>query len=359
MIYQKFIEPLLFKLTIARAHRMALQLLRLAGAMPFGRRILTRRYRLDNQALKRDVFGVRFLNPIGLAAGFDCNGEVINQIEALGFGFVEIGTITPEAQDGNPWPRIFRLPKDKAIINRIGHANQGWENIIRNLKNRSKNMVVGINIGAGATTNPSDVAQDYLTCFRTLYQYADYFSINITSDYAISDIKTHTEENITKILTPLFEFRRGQSDYRPIMLKISPDVNNEVLDMIIKILVDTPLDGIVAVAGSRNRKSLSTSQASLTQIGAGRVSGEPLRERALEVVRYIHTQTKGAYPIIGVGGISCASDVKAMLQAGASLVQMYTGFIYEGPSITKDICISLIEGNSNCVSEENNHNGEL
>ncbi len=343
MIYQKFVEPLLFKLPIARAHTTALTLLRLACAMPFGRKIMTKVYRLDDRSLQRDVFGVRFSNPIGLAAGFDCNGEVVSQMHALGFGFVEIGTVTPQAQDGNPWPRIFRLPKDKAIINRVGNANKGWQGIIQNLKAKPAEMVVGINIGANPTTSPSDNAQEYLTCFRTLYEYADYFTVNLIADHATADTATHSEENLTKILTPLFDFRRGQSDYRPIMLKISPDVSNDALDVVIKVLTTTQLDGIVAVAGSRNRKGLSTSQSSLLQIGMGRVSGEPLRERAVEVVRYIHTQTKGAYPIIGVGGISCTSDAKAMLDAGASLVQIYSGLIYEGPSIAKDICISLAE----------------
>ncbi len=343
MLYQKFIKPLLFKLTIDKAHALSLIMLRLVSALPYGLHILRKKYTFENQALERDVFGIRFKNPIGLAAGFDCNGDVINEIGALGFGFVEIGTVTPLAQEGNPKPRIFRLTRDKAIINRIGHANRGWEYTIENLRRRNTDIVVGVNIGVGASTNPKQAPLDYLKSFRTLYQYSDYFTVNITSDYSTPDSRSHTAENITNILSPLFDFRRGQSEYRPIMLKISPDVDNDVLDVIVKILIETPLDGIVAVAGSRIHKSLKTSPAALIEIGNGRLSGIPLKQRALEVVRYIHQRTEGVYPIIGVGGVYCAEDAQQMLEAGASLVQLYTGFIYEGPSIAKDICQAMVE----------------
>ncbi len=343
MIYQKVIKPLLFNLTIDRAHALSILLLRMASAMPYGRHLLRKNFRYDNPSLEREVFGMHFKNPIGLAAGFDCNGDIINEVGSLGFGFVEIGTVTPLAQEGNPKPRIFRLTRDKAIINRIGHANRGWEYTIENLRRRNNDVVVGVNIGVGALTNPKHTPQDYLKSFRTLYQYSDYFTVNITPDYSTPDSRSHTAENITNIITPLFDFRRGQSEYRPVMLKISPDVDNATLDVIIKILIDTPLDGIVAVAGSRIHKSLETSAASLAKIGTGRLSGKPIKERALEVVRYIHSKTEGAYPIIGVGGITTGEDAQQMLDAGASLVQLYTGFIYEGPSIVKDICQSMAE----------------
>ncbi len=299
-------------------------------------------YRVDDASLEKSVFGIKFRNPIGLAAGFDCNGEVINEIESIGFGFVEIGTITPEAQEGNPHPRVFRLTRDNAIINRIGGANKGWRYAIENLRQKHSEIVVGVNIGVGANTNPKQAPQEFLKCFRTLYQYADYFTVNLTSDNSALDTKSYSGESLTATLAPLFEFRRGQSEYRPILVKISPEVEDQVIDMVIGVLVATPLDGIVAVGGTRNRENLKTSHNALSQIGTGCLSGEPLRERAIEVVKYIHDKTDGAYPIIGVGGVSTVSDAKRMLEAGASLVQLYSGFIFEGPSIAKKLCQGLI-----------------
>ncbi len=341
-MYQKIIKPLLFRLSIDQAHSLAIWLLHLAARVPYGRKVLKAAYNLSHPSLEREVFGTKFRNPVGLAAGFDCNGDVINEISALGFGFVEVGTITPEEQEGNPKPRIYRLSRDRAIVNRIGNANLGWRYAIENLRKRHANIVVGCNIGVGSNTNPKYAGQDFLKSFRTLYQYADYFTVNLTSDNAALDTKSYTRERLKEALSPLFEFRRGQSEYRPIMVKISPDITDEVLDVVIDVLVETPLDGIVAVAGTRARDGLKTSAASLSKIGVGRLSGAPLRERALEVVRYIHQKTDGAYPIIGVGGLESSEDVEAMLEAGASLVQLYSGFIYQGPSMAKRICQSLI-----------------
>ncbi len=342
-MYQRLIKPLLFRLNIEQAHATVLWVLHLVGQLPYGRKMLKANYSYEDPSLEREVFGVKFKNPIGLAAGFDCNGDIIGEVGALGFGFVEIGTITPEAQEGNPKPRIFRLSKDRAIINRIGHANRGWQYAIENLRRRRGDIVVGCNIGVGANTNPKSAAQDYLKSFRTLYQYSDYFTVNITPDYSTPDSRSHTVANIKSIVEPLFDFRRGQSEYRPIMLKISPDISDEMLDDIVDTLIATPLDGIVAVAGSRLRyDELKTSHVAISKIGTGRLSGAPLAERAIEVVSHIHNCTEGRYPIIGVGGVLSPDDAKRMLEAGASLVQLYTGFIYEGPSIVKRICQSLV-----------------
>ncbi len=341
-MYQKIIKPLLFNLSIDNAHSVALWLLRIAGRLPYGHRMLRASYRVEHPSLERDVFGIKFRNPVGLAAGFDCNGDVIDEVAAVGFGFVEVGTITPEAQEGNPRPRIFRLGRDNAIINRIGQANRGWRYAIENLRKKHSDVVVGVNIGVEQHTNPKHVAQEFLKCFRTLYQYADYFTVNLTSDNAALDTKSYNGESLAAALAPLFEFRRGQSEYRPILVKISPDVTDEVIDMVIGVLIATPLDGVVAVGGTRLREGLKSSQNSILNIGAGRLSGEPLRERAIEVVRYIHDQTKGAYPIIGVGGITTSEDAKRMLEAGASLVQLYSSFIYEGPAAAKNICQGLV-----------------
>lgn len=341
-MYQRLIKPILFNLNIEQAHSIVVWLLKFVGLIPSGRRMLKWQYSLEHPSLERDVMGISFKNPVGLAAGFDVNGDIINECGALGFGFVEIGTITPRAQVGNLKPRVYRLPKDRAIINRVGHCNKGWEYAINNLRESHPGVVVGCNIGRCNDTNPKQVALDYLKSFRTLYQYVDYFTINITSDIAAQEIKNHSVENISSILAPLIDFRRGQSEYRPILLKISPDLRYDAIDEIIAILIRTQLDGIVAVAGTHTREELKTSEESIEQIGNGRLSGEPLTQKAIDIVSYIHRKTEGAYTIIGVGGLMSPRDVKRMLEAGASLVQLYSGFIYEGPSLVREVCESLI-----------------
>lgn len=342
MLYQRIIKPILYSITIEQAHRAVLFMLRIAGLIPGGRWMLGQCYAVKHPSLEREVFGVRFPNPIGLAAGFDHNGEVFRELSALGFGFIEVGTITPRPQAGNPRPRVFRLPKDQAIINRIGLANRGLEVAIRHLRHTHEGIIVGCNIGKNTATPPENAATDYLKIFRNLYQYADYFAVNISCDNACHEGTTHSREYILHILEPLFDFRRGQNQYRPILLKISPDMSNEVVDQITDLMLSTPLDGIVATNGTHNREHLKTSHLSLDKIGSGRLSGAPLTQRAVEIVRRIHTRSGGGYPIIGAGGLMNADDVRAMLDAGADLVQIYTGYIYNGPSMVKNICRTLI-----------------
>ena len=342
-MYRKLIKPLLFSLTIERAHRVALLLLRGIGLIPGGLWLLRKCYAVKHPALEREVFGIRFPNPVGLAAGFDRNGEALRPLSALGFGFVEIGTVTPRPQAGNPRPRVFRLPKDRAIVNRIGIANRGLDATVRHLRRGHEGILVGCNIGKNTDTPPENAPADYLRLFRNLYQYADYFTVNISCDNACHDEKTYTRGHLLSILDPLFDFRRGQSEYRPVMLKISPDLSDEEIDRVTDVLMSTPLDGIVASNGSHgSRQGLRTSRTSLDKIGSGRLSGAPLTQRAVEVVRRIHTRSGGNFPIIGVGGIMSPADAKAMLDAGADLLQLYTGYIYEGPGLVGEICRSLI-----------------
>lgn len=341
-MYRRIIKPILFSLTIERAHRAALLLLRIVGLIPGGRWLLGKCYAVKHPALEREVFGIRFANPIGLAAGFDRNGEAFRELAALGFGFIEVGTVTPRPQAGNPRPRIFRLPKDQAIINRIGLSNRGLEKTIQHLRHPHEGIIVGCNLGRNTATPPENAASDYLKLFRNLYQYADYFTVNISCDNSCHEGATHTRTHILRILDPLFDFRRGQNQYRPIMLKISPDMSDEVIDEISKILLETPLDGIVATNGTHAREGLRTSRASLSKIGNGRLSGAPLTQRAIEVVRRIHTRSGGNFPIIGVGGVMTPEDAKAMLDAGADLIQLYTGYVYHGPRLIRDICRALI-----------------
>lgn len=342
MFYRRILKPLLFALRIERAHRTVLLLLRLVGRLPGGRWLLRKCYAADHPALEREVFGRRFRNPVGLAAGFDTCGEAFRELSALGFGFVEIGTVTPRPQQGNPRPRVFRLPRDRAIVHRIGLSNRGLEKAVSFLRRPHDGVLVGCNIGKNATTAADDAPADYLKSFRNLYEYADYFTVNISCDNACNEGSSHTREQVLRILEPLFDFRRGQNQYRPVMLKISPDMSDAAIDTITDILIETPLDGIVAVNGTHGREGLRTSRTALDKIGSGRLSGAPLARRAAEVVRRVHERSGGTYPIIGVGGIMSADDARAMLDAGADLIQLYTGFVYEGPALVRDICRALI-----------------
>lgn len=341
-MYRRIIKPILFSLTIERAHHVALLLLRIIGLIPGGRWFLRKCYTVRHPALEREVFGVKFANPVGLAAGFDHNGEAYRELAALGFGFIEIGTVTPRPQAGNPRPRVFRLPKDRAIINRIGLSNRGLDKTICHLRRPHEGLIVGCNIGKNTVTPPENAAADYLRLFRNLYQYADYFTVNISCDNSCREGTTYTRTHILQILDPLFDFRRGQNQYRPIMLKVSPDMSDEVIDEISDILLETPLDGIVATNGTHRREGLHTSHMALDKIGSGRLSGAPLTRRAAEIVRRIRTRSGGTYPIIGAGGLMSPDDVRAMLDAGADLVQIYTGYVYEGPGFAGDICRALI-----------------
>ncbi|MEG2613567.1 MAG: quinone-dependent dihydroorotate dehydrogenase [Alistipes sp.] len=354
-MFRRIIKPILFSLSIERAHLTVLHLLRVVGLLPAGRWLLEKCCAVRHPALEREVFGIRFRNPIGLAAGFDRNAEAYRELAAMGFGFVEVGTVTPRAQQGNPRPRIFRLPKDNAIINRIGLSNHGLEHMIRHLRRPHEGVIVGCNIGKNTTTTVENAPADYLKLFRNLYQYADYFAVNISCDNARCETATHTPEYILRILNPLFDFRRGQNQYRPILLKISPDMSNEVIDQITDLMLETPLDGIVATNGTHRREELQTNRETIDRIGHGRLSGAPLNQRAVEVVRRIHQRSGGAYPIIGVGGLMSADDVRAMLAAGADLVQLYTGYIYEGTHLLSDVCHALIDDatKKNAAEKEN------
>lgn len=358
-MYRKLIKPILFAMNIERAHSTVLFLLRMIGKIPGGRALLRAIYRTEHPSLEREVFGLRFPNPIGLAAGFDRNGEAFRELSALGFGFVEIGTVTPQPQAGNPRPRIFRLPADRAIINRSGLNNKGLYKAIAQLRHRHDRLIIGGNIGKNTLTQPSQVAADYLKMFRNLYQYVDYFSINACCDNCADGSVSHNKAHLMNILQPLFDFRRGQNQYRPILLKISPDLTDAQIDDMIDVLVETGLDGIVATNTTTRRDGLETDPATVAAIGNGGLSGGPLTRRSLEVVRYIHEKTEGRFPIIGVGGIMTEDDAVAMLNAGASLIQIYTGFIYNGPQFVKRICKRLKqEAESKTKTETRSESGQ-
>ena len=326
-----------------RAHSLAVILFRIIDKIPTAKWFLRKIYATEDPALEREVFGLHFRNPIGMAAGFDRNGEIFRPLSAIGFGFVEIGTVTPRPQQGNPKPRVFALPEDKAILNRIGLASKGFEAVLENIRKEHKGIVLGCNIGKNTVTPPEDAAIDYLRVFRNLYQYIDYFTVNVSYNTTHKQYVPRTRESIMNILEPLFDFRRGQNQYRPILLKISPDLSNEDVDMMTDIMIDTPLDGIVATNATTRAQGLKTSVEQMKRYGAGAISGAPLTKRAIEVVKRIYDRSNGTYPIIGVGGLMTAEDVQAMLAAGATLVQVYTGYVYNGARFPAKICRSLIE----------------
>lgn len=351
MLYEKIIRPVLFALSIERAHRAAILALRLVGAVPGGRWLLRKCNAVEDSSLEREVFGLKFKNPVGLAAGFDVDGDAYRELSALGFGFVEIGTLTPRPQGGNPRPRVFRLPKDRATVNRMGLPNRGLERALGRLRGEHRGVIVGCNIGCNASTPPERVPSDYLKLFRNLYQYADYFTVNINCDNGTRECQAPSTERMMQILDPLFDFRRGQNHYRPILLKISPDLTDEEVDRMTDLMIDTPLDGIVAVSGTHSRTGLRTGAEALDKMGSGRVGGAPLKRRAVEVVRRIHERSQGSYPIIGAGGLMTPGDVREMLAAGAALVQLYTGFVYEGPRLVRDVCRALLDDEAGARKE--------
>ncbi|HMU45322.1 MAG TPA: quinone-dependent dihydroorotate dehydrogenase [Chitinophagaceae bacterium] len=293
-----------------------------------------------------NVFGIDFENPIGLAAGFDKNAKYLRELEALGFGSVEIGTVTPLPQDGNEKPRLFRLPKDKALINRMGFNNDGVKAIALRLeKKRTKNpnskLIIGGNIGKNKITPNEEAWKDYEVCFKELHPFVDYFVVNVSSPNTPGLRELQEKESLRKILHHLQMINNGKAVAKPILLKIAPDLTKEQLDEVIELALEINLDGIVATNTTISRKNLKTSEPQLTAIGAGGLSGLPVKKRSTEIVNYISQKTNGSIPVIASGGVFTAEDAKEKLDAGASLVQVWTGFIYEGPGIVKRICKNL------------------
>lgn len=298
---------------------------------------------IEDKSLEREVFGLKFKNPVGLAAGFDKNAEYVNEFANLGFGFIEIGTVTPRPQPGNEQPRMFRLPKDGALINRMGFNNQGVDVAAMRLKyftNRN-GLLIGGNIGKNKDTPNQEAVKDYLICFDALFDVVDYFVVNVSSPNTPGLRDLQEKGPLTHILKSLQERNSQKETGKPILLKIAPDLTNSQLDDIVEIVKETKIAGIIATNTTVSREGL-VSEESLTQ-EAGGVSGKPLANRSTEVIHYLYKASQGAFPIIGVGGIYSAEEALSKMQAGASLVQVYTGMIYEGPSLVKKICKKLLK----------------
>jgi dihydroorotate dehydrogenase len=358
----KFLRYFLFKFEAERVHYFAMNSLKRLCNIG----LIRKRISPVNTPQSTSVFGLHFRNPVGLAAGFDKNAKYLRELDCLGFGFVEIGTVTPLPQDGNPKPRLFRVPKDRAIINRMGFNNDGvqiiaerlkeWRNsrqsavssrqpadtsnlsADRRLETGDCQLIIGGNIGKNKTTPNEYAWKDYETCFNVLFDYVDYFVVNVSSPNTPGLRQLQEKESLKKILTHLQSINRTKSNPKPLLLKIAPDLTTSQIDDVAKLALEIKLDGIVATNTTIERGNLCADSALLGEhIGSGGLSGAPLKERSTEVVWHIHKKTNGQIPIIASGGIFTGRDAKEKLNAGASLVQVWTAFIYEGPSIVKKI----------------------
>jgi len=349
-MYKRLILPLLFRFDAESIHHTITSLLRFALAIPGVSLLCRKLYVVDDPRLARTVFGLTFPNPIGMAAGFDKNAELVSELSDLGFGFVEIGTVTPRPQPGNPQPRLFRLKADQGLINRMGFNNKGAGPASGRLrefarKRGDRRVIVGGNIGKNKDTPNEEALTDYLLSFRDLFDVVDYFVVNVSSPNTPGLRDLQEREPLTRLLTALQDENNRKSAPKPILLKIAPDLTNGQLDDIIAIVADTKIAGVIATNTTISREGLATDPGTVAQIGAGGVSGQPLKERATAVIRYLHQQSGGAFPIVGVGGIASPADALEKLQAGASLIQVYTSFIYEGPGLAKQINRAILNDN--------------
>jgi len=336
------IRKILFWISPEKVHHLVMAQLKVAYSSGIGGKFLRNSFVLKHPKLQRNLWGISFPNPVGLAAGFDKDAKYTDPLACLGFGFVEIGTVTPRAQPGNPKPRLFRLPADKALINRMGFNNDGAGAAANRLKNRKEKIIIGGNIGKNKDTTNEEALNDYIAGFNALFDHVDYFVVNVSSPNTPGLRALQDKEPLMKILNSLQDLNAAKEKPKPILLKIAPDLSNEQLDDIIEIVTATHTDGVVATNTTIDRTGLSTPEEEVKVIGAGGLSGMPLRKRATEVISYLHEKSNGTIPIIAVGGIFTAKDAIEKLDAGASLVQVYTGFIYEGPSIARNICEGLL-----------------
>ncbi len=338
-MYQYLLKPLFFLFSPEKAHSLTLQLFRIALAIPVLSPLLKKAFQYRHPSLKRECFGLTFPNPVGLAAGFDKDGKYLDLMSALGFGFLELGTVTPKPQQGNPQPRLFRLISDDALINRMGFNNEGVEALVSRLKkyNRNSPVIIGGNIGKNKVTPNEEAVTDYAYCFEALFQYVDYFVVNVSSPNTPGLRELQEKEPLTALLSHLQELNQTKDQPKPILLKIAPDLTDSQLDDILDIVQSTQLAGIIATNTTVDRSGLTASAETIKEIGPGGLSGRPLKHRATEVIRYLSDKTDGQLPIIGVGGIASAEDALEKLDAGASLVQIYTGLIYSGPQLVRQI----------------------
>ncbi|WCC43453.1 quinone-dependent dihydroorotate dehydrogenase [Tenacibaculum finnmarkense] len=336
-MYKQLIRPILFLFDPEKIHYFTFSVVKTVSKIPFVSSIFRSMYQVNDKKLERNLFGLTFKNPVGLAAGFDKNAVLYNELANFGFGFVEIGTVTPKGQAGNPKKRLFRLKDDQGIINRMGFNNEGLEVAIEQLKKNKGKIIIGGNIGKNTDTTPENYTQDYVTCFKGLHPYVDYFVLNVSCPNVGSHAKLDDVSYLKELITEVQALNNKEVKQKPILLKIAPDLNNQQLDEIIELVAQTKIDGVIASNTSVNRGNLKASKERLSEIGNGGVSGQPVKDRSTKVIKYLADNSNKAFPIIGVGGIHSEKDALEKIDAGADLVQIYTGFIYQGSSLVKRI----------------------
>ena len=338
IMYKQLIRPLLFCFDPEKVHYFTFSLIRLLSKIPGVSFIFKAIYEVNDPRLEREVFGLKFKNPVGLAAGFDKDAKLYKELSNFGFGFIEIGTVTPKAQDGNPKIRLFRLKEDAAIINRMGFNNGGVQEAVERLKSNT-NVLIGGNIGKNKLTPNELATSDYEICFDALYDYVDFFVVNVSSPNTPNLRELQEKEPLTQLLNSLQNKNLARPKQKPILLKIAPDLTNEQLLDIIDIINTTKIAGVIATNTTISREGLQSEN----KVETGGLSGKPLTNRATEVIRFLAENSNKSFPIIGVGGIHSAEDALEKLEAGASLIQLYTGFIYEGPALIKKINKAILE----------------
>ncbi|GAB5554890.1 MAG: quinone-dependent dihydroorotate dehydrogenase [Saprospiraceae bacterium] len=342
-MYKTLLKPFFFLLAPEKAHHLTLNLLNFVLAIPGISYLFKQFYAFEDPRLEREVFGLKFKNPVGLAAGFDKDGKQINSMSSLGFGFIEVGTVTPKPQIGNPQPRLFRLPQDDALINRMGFNNLGLDQLVSQLKKkRPKGIIIGGNIGKNKVTPNETAVEDYKICFEALFPYVDYFVVNVSSPNTPNLRALQDKEPLQALLSTIQEMNLAKASPKPVLLKIAPDLTDGQLDDIIDIVVNTKIAGVIATNTTIARAPLTTDTQKVESIGNGGLSGQPLKNRATEVIRYLKTKTNGELKIIGVGGIASAADAKEKIEAGADLIQIYSGMVYQGPKLIKQIKQGLV-----------------
>jgi dihydroorotate dehydrogenase len=342
-MYKALLRPILFLFDPEKVHYFTFSLIRNLSKLPGFKSLFKSLYVIEDKRLERQLFGLTFKNPVGLAAGFDKNAVLYNELANFGFGFIEIGTVTPKAQEGNPKQRLFRLKDDKGIINRMGFNNEGLSTAITQLKGNKGKLIIGGNIGKNTQTLPEDYTKDYLECFNALHPYVDYFVLNVSCPNVGSHAKLNDKDYLLELIGSVQKANKTFATQKPILLKIAPDLNAVQLDEIIELMAETNLDGVIASNTSIDRSGLKTSEKRLLEIGNGGLSGKPIKEKSTAVIKYLADKSNKAFPIIGVGGVHSAEDALEKIEAGADLIQIYTGFIYEGPSLIKQINKALLK----------------
>ena len=342
-MYKSIVRPIFFLFDPEKIHYFTFSLVKNLCKIPFVTSIFRSLYVVDDKRLEKTLFGITFKNPVGLAAGFDKNAVLYNELANFGFGFIEIGTVTPKGQVGNPKKRLFRLKDDQGIINRMGFNNDGMEAAIKNLKKNKGQVIIGGNIGKNTATSPENYTEDYCEVFKALHPYVDYFVLNVSCPNVGSHAKLNDKDYLLELISACQNLNNKEKRQKPILLKIAPDLNNIQLDEIIELVHETKIDGVIASNTSTNRANLKASKESLAEIGNGGVSGQPVKNQSTAVIKYLADTSKKAFPIIGVGGIHSEKDALEKLNAGADLVQVYTGFIYEGPSLVKRINKAILK----------------